>query len=64
MNKLKYRKKKRWTQEELAEKLGVSFQAISKCENAKSTPDTLFLPTMADLLIVLLTICFLMFRKK
>lgn len=36
---MKERKKCGWSQEELAEKLGVSRQAISKWEGAQSTPD-------------------------
>ncbi len=44
-----YRKKAGFTQEDLAEKLGVSFRAVSKWENAKCAPDILFLPLMADL---------------
>ena len=43
-----YRKKSGMTQEEIANKLGVSFQAVSKWENEKSLTDILFLPVLAD----------------
>ena len=47
-NILKYRKKCGLSQEGLANKLGVTFQAVSKWENAKAAPDVSFLPMMAD----------------
>jgi transcriptional regulator with XRE-family HTH domain len=47
-NILKYRKKSGLSQEELANKLGVTSQAVSKWENAKAAPDIAFLPIMAD----------------
>ncbi len=48
-NILKYRKKNGLSQEDLAHRLGVTFQAVSKWENAKSAPDIGFLPIMADI---------------
>ena len=36
---IKERKKNNWSQEELAEKMNVSRQAVSKWESAQATPD-------------------------
>lgn len=44
------RKKTGMTQKELAEKLSVSFQAVSKWENGDSLPDTGLLLELSDLL--------------
>ena len=46
------RKEKRITQEEIAEKLGVTPQAVSKWENDISYPDILLLPKLAAILDV------------
>lgn len=43
------RREKEWTQEELAEKLGVSPQAVSKWENDVSCPDIMLLPELSSL---------------
>jgi len=51
-NIAKYRKEKRLTQAELAEILGVSFQAVSKWENGRSMPDIHLLPELAAALNV------------
>ena len=42
------RKEKRITQAQLAEKLGVSEQAISKWENGQCAPDVSLFPVMAE----------------
>lgn len=46
----KYRKEKGMTQETLADKLGVSSQAVSKWETDTSCPDISLLPTLAQVL--------------
>lgn len=46
----KYRREKGLTQEELAGKLGVSSQAVSKWENDASCPDISLLPQLCKLL--------------
>lgn len=42
------RKKRQLTQEQLAEKIGVSFQAISKWENNVALPDITLIPVLAN----------------
>ena len=44
------RKTEGLTQKELAQKLNVSFQAVSKWENGDSLPDTALLPDLCDIL--------------
>jgi len=44
------RKRNGFTQDELAEKLGISAQAISKWENGHTLPETALLPSLAALL--------------
>ena len=41
------RKKKKMTQKELAERMNVSFQTISKWENGIAMPDISYLPALA-----------------
>ena len=43
------RQQKNLTQDQVAEKLGVSYQAVSKWENNANTPDIALLPRIADL---------------
>ncbi len=44
----KFRKQSGLTQEQFAERVRVTFQAVSKWENAKTSPDVLLLPVIAD----------------
>ena len=48
-NLLALRKEKGWTQDEVAEKLGISAQAVSKWENGTSEPTTTNLIALAKL---------------
>jgi tellurite methyltransferase len=48
----RYRKDLGMTQEALAEKLGITFQAVSKWETGQSIPDTMLLPKLAQILNV------------
>ena len=43
------RKRLGWTQDRLAEQMGVSAQAVSKWENDQSCPDISLLPKLAEL---------------
>ena len=52
-NLLALRKGKGWTQDEVAEELGISAQAVSKWENGASCPDIALLPGLSDLYGVL-----------
>ena len=45
-----FRREKEWKQDELAEKLGVSAQAVSKWENDQCCPDISLLPQLSKLL--------------
>ncbi len=49
-NLLALRKGKGWTQDEVAEKLGISAQAVSKSENGASCPDIALLPGLWEVI--------------
>ncbi len=49
MNIQRLRKEQKLTQEQLAEKLGVSAQAVSKWENGITYPDITLIPELAEL---------------
>ena len=48
----RYRKDLGLTQEALADKLGITFQAVSKWETAQTMPETILLPKLAQMLNV------------
>ena len=50
MNKIReYRKQRKWTQEELARRLGVERSAVAKWESGKSQPQAARLVALAEL---------------
>ena len=51
-NIMRLRKEAGLTQEQLANALGISYQAVSKWENGVSCPDISTLPLIADLFSV------------
>ncbi len=51
-NIVRYRKECNLTQEELAKKLGITYQAVSKWGNGQTTPDISLLPVLASILNV------------
>lgn len=58
-NNIKYlRQQKNFTQEQIAERLGVSYQAVSKWENNANTPDIALLPGIASLFGVPIDVLF------
>ena len=54
----KLRQQRNLTQEQVAERLGVSYQAVSKWENNANTPDIALLPAIANLFGVLIDALF------
>ena len=52
------RQQKKMTQKQVAERLGVSYQAISKWENSINAPDIALLPEIAELFGVSIDVLF------
>lgn len=52
LNIARYRKEQNITQQELANRLNISYQAVSKWENGQTSPDLYLLPSIADILNV------------
>ena len=52
------------TQEQLAEKLGIGAQAVSKWENGAAMPDIALLPSLAETLASASMICSILLRNS